>query len=119
MQFVGGIDMNVRFKGDIAQDQVRAALRKGGITDAGVVAYENKEGFKDYSIKVKAKEGQDVKDSTRPDQEDPGQPQDPGPRSAKNDPRPDLNTEAVGDILDTWVKANPLAAAGRRAGDPG
>ena len=111
MQFVGGIDMNVRFKGDVAQEQVRAALSKGGVTDASVVAYENKEGFKDYSVKVKAKAGQDIKDSSVQIKKilDALTALDP---AAKTDARPDLNTEAVGNILDAWVKSNPLAVAG-------
>jgi protein-export membrane protein SecD/preprotein translocase SecF subunit len=111
MQFVGGIDMNVRFKGDIAQDQVRQALAKGGIADAAVVAYENKSGFKDYSIKVKAKKGQDVKDSTVQIKKivDALKTLDP---NAVKDPRPDLNTEAAGDLVDKWVKTNPLNAPG-------
>jgi protein-export membrane protein SecD/preprotein translocase SecF subunit len=122
MQFVGGIDMNVRFKGEVPQDQVRSALSKGGFPDAAVVAYEGQPGFKDYSIKVKAKEGQDVKDSSVQIKKilDSLMTLDP---AAKTDPRPDLNTEAVGSILDTWVKANPLAVAGdeqaiRAAYDP-
>ena len=111
MQFVGGIDMNVRFKGSVGQDQVRSALAKGGIADAAVVAYENKEGFKDYSIKVKAKAGQDVKDSSVQIKKilDCLKTLDP---DAAKDPRPDLNTEPVGSILDKWVKTNPMAAPG-------
>jgi len=111
MQFVGGIDMNVRFKGDIAQEQVRSALAKGGITDASVVAYENQEGFKDYSIKVKAKEGQDVKDSSVQIKRIVDSLKTLDPEAAK-DPRPDLNTEASGNLVDAWVKANPLAVQG-------
>jgi len=111
MQFVGGIDMQVRFKGQIAQDQVRNALAKGGIADAAVVAYDNKEGFKDYSIKVKAKEGQDAKDSTLQIKKivDSLKALDP---EATKDPRPDLNTEAAGTLTDKWVKANPLNVPG-------
>ena len=111
MQFVGGIDMAVRFKGDVPQDQVRSALTRGGFGDAAVVAYENKAGYKDYSIKVKAKEGQDVKDSTIQIKKilDALGTLDP---SAKTDTRPDLNTVAVGDIMDKWVKTNPLGTQG-------
>ncbi|HWQ09815.1 MAG TPA: protein translocase subunit SecD [Holophaga sp.] len=111
MQFVGGIDMNVRFMGKVGQDQVRAALAKGGIGDAAVVAYENKEGFKDYSIKVKAKAGQDVKDSTAQIKKILGCLQTLDPNATK-DARPDLNTEPVGSILDKWVKTNPLGVQG-------
>ena len=111
MQFVGGIDMNVRFMGKVGQDQVRSALAKGGIADAAVVAYENKEGFKDYSIKVKAKAGQDVKDSTTQIKKILGCLQTLDPNATK-DARPDLNTEPVGSILDKWVKTNPLGVQG-------
>lgn len=111
MQFVGGIDMNVRFKGNVAQDQVRAALAKGGVADAAVVAYENKEGFKDYSIKVKAKKGQDEKDSSIQIKKIVDSLKTLDPDAAK-DPRPDLNTEAAGALTDKWAKANPLNIAG-------
>lgn len=39
MQFTGGVDMQVRFKGEMHQDQVRAALAKGGFPTAAVVPY--------------------------------------------------------------------------------
>ena len=111
MQFVGGVDMQVRFKGNIAQDQVRDALAKGGLADAGVVAYENKEGYKDYSIKVKAKEGQDAKDSSIQIKKivDSLKTLDP---DATKDLRPDLNTEAAGALVDKWVLTNPLNVLG-------
>lgn len=111
MQFTGGIDMQVRFKGDVPQDAVRAALGRGGFSDAAVVAYGSKPGFRDYSIKVKARKGQDEKDSTAQINKireilrgmD---------ASANNDHRPDLNTESVGALADQWVKTNPLNVVG-------
>ena len=54
MQFTGGIDMMVAFKGDVHQDDLRAALYNGGVRDAGVVAYTDKPGTSVFSIKVKA-----------------------------------------------------------------
>jgi preprotein translocase SecF subunit len=111
MQFIGGIDMNVRFKGSIGQDQVRTALAKGGFSDATVVAYEGQAGFKDYSIKVKAKKGQDAKDSSTQIKKIVNTLKTLDPQ-AKKDVRPDLNTEAAGDLMDNWVKTNPLKITG-------
>ena len=111
MQFIGGIDMNVRFKGNIAQDQVRTALAKGGFSDATVVAYEGHSGFKDYSIKVKAKKGQDAKDSSAQIKKIVNTLKTLDPQASK-DPRPDLNTEAAGDLMDKWTKTNPLNVQG-------
>ena len=54
MQFVGGVDMKLRFKGDVKQADVRSALVAGGLSDAAVVAYEGPKGMSDYSIKLKA-----------------------------------------------------------------
>jgi len=111
MQFTGGIDMTVRFKGDISQEAVRAALVKGGLPDASLVSYAAPDGFKDYSIKVKARENQDSKDSTAQIAKireilrglDP---------AAATDSRPDLNTEPAGVLIDQWTKTNPLALSG-------
>ncbi len=112
MQFTGGIDMQVRFNGDVQQDAVRAALVRGGLSDAGVVAYTSKKaGFKEYSIKIKAKKGQDSKDSTAQLNKirDILRGLD---ATAANDQRPDLNTEPVGALADNWVKTNPLQVTG-------
>ena len=111
MQFTGGIDMQVRFKGDVQQDAVRSTLAKGGFGDAAVVKYTDKVGFSDYSIKVKARKGQDEKDSTAQINKirDLLRSLD---ASAANDTRPDLNTEPVGALSDQWVKTNPLNVAG-------
>jgi protein-export membrane protein SecD/preprotein translocase SecF subunit len=65
MQFVGGNDMTVRFRGAMEPETIRAALAKGGYADASVVAYENSEAsVRDFSVKVKAKKDGDQKDST-------------------------------------------------------
>lgn len=112
MQFVGGIDMQVRYKGEVHQDQLRAALAKGGIADAAVVAYESpQKGFVDYSIKVKAKKDQDEKDSSAQIKKihDILRSLDPG---AASDTRPDLNTEPALGLTDQWMKANPLGVQG-------
>ena len=111
MQFSGGIDMQIRFKGDMSQDKVRAALGRGGFSDASVVAYEAPEGFRDYSIKVKAREGQDDKDSTAQINQireilralD---------TTTTNDARLDLNTESALALTDQWMKSNPLSLQG-------
>jgi protein-export membrane protein SecD/preprotein translocase SecF subunit len=117
MQFIGGIDMQVRFKGDIHQDQVRAALARGGFPNAAVVAYEGKGGFTDYSIKIKAAKnqaGQDEKDSSKQIKQihDILRGLD---ASASKDARPDLNTEDVGRLTDQWIKQNPLGVQGDEA----
>ncbi len=111
MQFIGGIDMKVRFRGEVHQDQLRAALVKGGFPDAAVVSYDSPAGLADFSIKVKAKKDQDSKDSTAQINAireilkglDP---------QGKADPRPDLNTEAVGALAEKWIKSNPLGLPG-------
>lgn len=110
MQFTGGVDMLVRFKGQMTQEHVRAALAKGGISNAAVVPYAAQKDFQDFSIKVKAAQGQDEKDASAQKSRireilrglDPG---------AANDPRPDLNTEDVERLTDQWMKTNPLGVA--------
>jgi preprotein translocase subunit SecF len=111
MQFTGGIDMMVAFKGDVHQDDLRAALYNGGVRDAGVVAYKDKPGTSVFSIKVKAKKGQDEKDSSAQIKQitDALKAMD---ASARSDHRADLNTESVAVIVDSWVKTNPLALPG-------
>ncbi len=111
MQFTGGIDMQVRFKGDMQQDAIRSALGRGGFADAAVVKYGAPAGFSDYSIKVKARKGQDEKDSTTQINKireilrglD---------ATAAQDHRPDLNTEATGALTEQWAKTNPLNIPG-------
>ena len=111
MQFTGGIDRMVRFRGDVPQDAVRSALIKGGIADAAVVAYENSDKtIREYSVKVKAKKGQDEKDSTAQIQAITQALKALDPAAA--DPRPDLNIEPVGSLWDKWAKANPLQVPG-------
>jgi len=111
MQFTGGIDMMVAFKGDVHQDKLREALREGGVQDAGVVAYTDKPGTSVFSIKVKAKKGQDEKDSSAQIKQitDALKGMD---ATAASDHRADLNTESVGVMVDTWVKTNPLGVQG-------
>ena len=110
MQFVGGVDMMVRFQGDVRQEAVRAAMVKGGLADAAVVAYEGPKGVTDYSIKLKAKKGQDEKEATVQFNriKDILRTLDP----AAGDPRKDLNLASVGELMDHWVKDNPLAVNG-------
>ena len=111
MQFTGGIDMMVAYKGNVPQEAVRQALRDGGVQNAGVVAYTDKSGTSVFSIKVKARKGQDEKDSsTQIDQITHAlKRMDP---TAASDKRADLNTESVAVMVDTWVKTNPLALPG-------
>jgi len=110
MQFVGGVDMMVRFQGDVKQEAVRAALVKGGLSDAAVVAYEGAKGVTDYSIKLKAKKGQDEKEATVQFNriKDILRTIDP----AAADARKDLNLASVGELMDQWVKENPLSVNG-------
>lgn len=114
MQFTGGIDMQVRFLGDMPQERVREVLAKGGFPDAAVVKYESSKGFQDYSIKVKARKGQDEKEASLQSNQirDLLKTLDP---AAAQDPRPALNSESVGVLVDTWLKTNPLGAQGDEA----
>jgi preprotein translocase subunit SecF len=111
MQFTGGIDMMVAFKGDVHQDDLRTALYNGGVRDAGVVAYTDKPGTSMFSIKVKARKGQDEKDSSAQIKQitDALKHMD---AAAASDHRLDLNTESAGVILDSWVKTNPMGLPG-------
>jgi preprotein translocase subunit SecF len=111
MQFTGGIDMMVAFKGEVHQDVLRNTLYQGGVQDAAVVAYNDKPGTSVFSIKVKARKGQDEKDSSAQIKQitDALKHLD---ASGANDHRADLNTESVGAIKDTWVKTNPLGVSG-------
>ena len=111
MQFTGGIDMMVAFKGAVHQEDVRDALWSGGVKDAAVVAYEDKPGITMFSIKVKARKGQDEKDSSAQIKQitDALKHMD---AAAASDHRMDLNTESVGVIAESWIKTNPLAVAG-------
>jgi preprotein translocase subunit SecF len=111
MQFTGGIDMMVAFKGDVHQDDLRTALYNGGVRDAGVVAYTDKPGTSMFSIKVKARKGQDEKDSSAQIKQitDALKHMD---AAAASDHRLDLNTESAGVILDSWIKTNPMGLPG-------
>ena len=110
MQFVGGVDMKIRFKGEVKQSDVRSALVSGGLSDAGVVAYEGPKGMSDYSIKLKAKKGQDDKEASVQYDRIKAILKGLDPHNA--DPRKDLNTAAIGALMDQWLKENPLAVTG-------
>lgn len=110
MQFVGGVDMMVRFQGQVKQEDVRAALVKGGLPDAAVVAYEGPKGVSDYSIKLKARKGQDDKEASVQFDRIKAILKGLDPMNA--DPRKDLNTAAALQLLDQWMQENPLAVAG-------
>jgi protein-export membrane protein SecD/preprotein translocase SecF subunit len=112
MQFVGGNDMTVRFRGVMEPETIRAALAKGGYTDATVVAYENSDkSVHDFSVKVKAKKDGDQKDSTIQanalraifKQMDP---------EAAGSSLPMLNLEGSKNLTDMLAKANPLKTPG-------
>lgn len=112
MQFVGGIDMQVRYQGDVRQDVVRAALARSGFSDAAVVKYESaNENFSEYSIKVKARKDQDAKDSTAQMQQITGILKTLDPTAA-GDKRRDLNTEPALSLTDQWIEQNPLGVEG-------
>jgi preprotein translocase SecF subunit len=111
MQFTGGIDMVASYRADVHQDVVRAALIQGGVQDAGVVAYLSDPGSSTFSIKVKARKGQDEKDSSKQIRQITQVLKALDPKAA-SDPRPDLNTESVEVLQDSWMKANPLQTAG-------
>lgn len=112
MQFVGGNDMTVRFRGAIEPETIRTNLAKQGYPDATVVAYENADkAIRDFSVKVKAKKDGDQKDSTiqanalreifkRMDPE------------AATSALPALNLEGSKTLADALVKANPAGLAG-------
>jgi protein-export membrane protein SecD/preprotein translocase SecF subunit len=112
MQFVGGNDMTVRFRGAMEPEIIRAALSKNGYSDATVVAYENADkSVRDFSVKVKAKKDGDQKDSTIQANALRGifKQMDP---EAMNSPLPVLNLEGSKTMADMLAKANPLGIAG-------
>jgi len=111
MQFTGGIDMMVAFKGTVPQEDVRNALYTGGVKDAAVVAYKDKPGITMFSIKVKARKGQDEKDSSVQIKQITDALKHLDAKGA-SDHRMDLNTESVGVIVESWMKQNPLGVQG-------
>ncbi len=111
MQFVGGNDMTVRFRGAMEPETIRAALAKNGFADSTVVAYENADkSVRDFSVKVKARKDGDQKDSTIQanalrslfKQMDP---------EAGGSTLPVLNLEGSKTLAETLAKANPLKVA--------
>ena len=111
MQFVGGNDMTVRFRGAMEPETIRAALAKNGFTDTTVVAYENSDkSVRDFAVKVKAKKDGDQKDSTIQanalrvifKQLDP---------EAVGSTLPALNLEGSKTLADSLAKVNPLRVA--------
>ncbi len=65
MQFVGGNDMTVRFKGNIQPEDIRDKLADKGFTDAKVVSYETVDkSVQDFSVKVRASKEGDTKDNS-------------------------------------------------------
>jgi protein-export membrane protein SecD/preprotein translocase SecF subunit len=111
MQFVGGLDMVVRYKGDITAEDIRAELAKGGYAEASVVNYKGSESYRDYSVKVPATKGQDEKDATELKKSVTSTLRNVDPES-KSDPRPDLNAEETKDIVASLVEKNPLNIQG-------
>ena len=107
MQFTGGIDMMVRFRIPMEADQVRSALERGGISNAALVPYDSPAGTEDFSIKVKAKQGQDAKDSTAQIDTIKNIMRNLDPQS-KSDPRHDLNTESALALSGKWFDTNLL-----------
>ncbi|MCL1892913.1 MAG: protein translocase subunit SecD [Holophagaceae bacterium] len=111
MQFVGGLDMVVRYKGDITAESIRAKLTEGGFADANVVNYKGSELFHDYSVKVPARKGQDEKDAVEIKKQVIVTLRNVDPDSQK-DSRPDLNSEETKDMLDFLVEKDPLNLQG-------
>lgn len=112
MQFVGGNDLTLRFRGAMEPETIRAALAKNGYTDTTVVAYENSDPtVRDFSVKVKARKDGDQKDSTKQanalraifKQMDP---------EAGASALPALNLEGSKTLADSLMKANPVGLAG-------
>jgi protein-export membrane protein SecD/preprotein translocase SecF subunit len=104
MQFVGGNDMTVRFRGAMEPETIRATLAKNGYPDATVVAYENADkAIRDFSVKVKARKDSDQKDSTI--LRGIFKPMDP---EAARSALPALNLEGSKTLADTLARANPL-----------
>jgi len=111
MQFVGGLDMVVRYKGDITAENIRAELARGGFGDASVVNYKGSESYRDYSVKVPARKGQDEKDATEIKKQVTATLRNVDPESL-TDQRPDLNSEETKDILAALIENNPLNTQG-------
>ena len=112
MQFVGGNDMTVRFRGAMEPETIRAALARSGYTDASVVAYENADKtVRDFSVKVKARKDADQKDSTIQANALRAIFKQMDPEGASN-PLPALNLEGSKTLADTLVKVNPAGLGG-------
>jgi protein-export membrane protein SecD/preprotein translocase SecF subunit len=108
MQFVGGNDMTVRFRGAMEPETIRAALARNGYPDASVVAYENADkSIRDFAVKVKAKKDGDQKDSTIQANALRGIFKQMDPEAATSS-LPALNLEGSKTLADTLAKANPL-----------
>ncbi len=108
MQFVGGNDMTVRFRGAMEPETIRATLAKNGYPDASVVAYENADkSIRDFSVKVKAKKDGDQKDSTIQANALRGIFKQMDPEAAASS-LPALNLEGSKTLADLLAKANPL-----------
>jgi preprotein translocase SecF subunit len=103
--------MVVRYKGDVTAENIRSELAKGGFVDASVVNYKGSELFRDYSVKVPARKGQDEKDAVEIKKQVTATLRNADPESLK-DTRPDLNAEESKDILDAMVQGNPLNELG-------
>jgi protein-export membrane protein SecD/preprotein translocase SecF subunit len=111
MQFVGGLDMVVRYKGDITAENIRSELSKNDFADARVVSYKDNPQFRDFSVKVPARKGQDAKDAVELKKQVTAALRGVDPES-RIDTRPDLNAEETKDLLDDLIKANPLNVQG-------
>ncbi len=115
MQFVGGNDMTVRFRGAMEPEIIRTNLAKLGYPDTTVVAYENADRtIRDFSVKVKAKKDGDQKDSTIQATALRGIFKQMDPEAAGS-ALPALNLEGSKTLGDTLVKTNPLHVAGDEA----
>ncbi|HLP31030.1 MAG TPA: protein translocase subunit SecD [Geothrix sp.] len=112
MQFVGGNDMTVRFRGAMEPETIRAALARNGYTEATVVPFENADkSVRDFSVKVKAKKDGDQKDATIQANALRGIFKQLDPEAASGSPLPALNLEGSKTLADSLVKINPLQVA--------
>jgi preprotein translocase subunit SecF len=111
IQFTGGIDMMIAIKGSVHQDDIRTALYNGGIYNAVVVAYKDTPGTSVFSIKMKAKKGQDEKDSGIQVNKIINILKDTDAKTI-GDNRPDINTESAIVILNSLIQTNPLKLTG-------
>jgi preprotein translocase SecF subunit len=112
MQFVGGNDMTVRFRGDVQPESIRKALAQNGYPDASVVAYKtDAASFRDFSVKVKARKDVDQKDSSQQSTALKAIFKQMDAEGSAN-ALPALNLEGSKTLADVLIASNPLGIQG-------